>query len=136
MNETVQRVSIGSTHNYSILSAPKLLVFLSVPWSVPERVSRAAFVEAARVLAKRYPGTNVATVILDEESDATLDWIRSLHLPHLYGTCALGYDSIIWLESGNAVDCIVNPGRAGWERIVIRTLELFGPPSDGKKGNA
>ncbi|MBY0514904.1 MAG: hypothetical protein K2P78_13435 [Gemmataceae bacterium] len=104
-------------------AAPRALVFLTVPWSGPERVARAAFRSAAERLAAESPELGVECFALDEEAGWCQTWLAGLGLPQLGGGYPLGAGSMVWLESGRAVShevggCSLRPGgivaRARW----------------------
>jgi hypothetical protein len=107
----------------AVSAAPRALVFLTVPWSGPERTARAAFRAAAARLAAESPELCIECFSLDEEAEGCQAWLAGLGLPQLGGGYPLGAGSIVWLESGRAVShevggCALKPGgivaRARW----------------------
>jgi hypothetical protein len=109
----------------AVNAAPRALVFLTVPWSCPERAARIVFQSAAEQLAAEYPATGVECFKLDEDTDWCQDWLATLGVPQLGGGYPLGAGSILWLESGRAVSsevsgCQLQPGG-----IVARTRWLW-----------
>ena len=109
-------------------AAPRALVFLTVPWSGPERAGRAAFWDAAESLAAESPELGVECFALDEESPWCQAWLAGLGLPQLGGGHPLGAGSMLWLESGRPVShevggCALKPGE-----IVARSRWLWTRP--------
>lgn len=109
----------------AIAIAPHALVFLSVPWSCPERTARADFDKAvARLMGF---GLSVEAFTLDEESELAQRWLSSLGLPEPYGQgVPIGWGSVIWLETGRVVGFV---GHGIDERavgIIGRTKKLWG----------
>ncbi len=107
----------------AVNAALRALVFLTVPWSGPERTARTAFRVAAEQLAAESPDLGIECFSLDEEAEWCQAWLATLGLPQLGGGYPLGAGSILWLESGRAVTheiggCQLKPGgivaRARW----------------------
>src|SRR5262245_6489114 len=132
-------MSIRQDIDGSLLSAvtvaPRALVFLTVPWSVPERTARLAFRTAADQLAAASPELGVECFVLDEEARWCRSWLATLGVPQLGGGHPLGAGSMVWLESGRAVSheiggCQLKPGgivaRARW--LWARPAELGAAP--------
>jgi hypothetical protein len=69
----------------TICKAPKALVYLSVPWSVPERRAREAFRTAVARLVEGRSDLGVAYFILDEEAEVTQDFLITLGLARRRG---------------------------------------------------
>ena len=109
----------------AVNAAPRALVFLSVPWSGPERAARVSFRAAAAQLAAESPELGVECFWLDEEAEWCQEWLAGLGLPQLGGGYPLGAGSTVWLESGRAVSlevggCSLQPGG-----IVARSRWLW-----------
>lgn len=109
----------------AVIAAPRALVFLTVPWSGPERAARAAFRSAAETLANGSPELDVQCFSLDEEAEWCQAWLAGLALPQIGGGYPLGAGSMVWLESGRAVSheiggCSFKPGG-----IVARSRWLW-----------
>src|SRR4051812_25581497 len=109
------------------LNAPRVMVFLTVPWSRYENISREAFVRATHVLADSHPEISVQARVLDEDAESTQQWLRTLAIPSMENG-GWGYGSILWLAFGTVLDFEMYPGRAGWEPLLDRTLKLWGAP--------
>jgi len=101
------------------VSLPRTIVFLTVPWSGPERVARQAFRKASAEIR------GVSFCILDEEATVVQAWLSSLGLPNLGGGYARGAGSVIWLEQGQVLSFELNAGMLGVTGIVSRTKELW-----------
>ena len=99
----------------AIDAAPRAMVFLSVPWSCPERVARADFRKAVTRLAEI--GLPVEAFSLDEEAEVCQRWLASLGLPAPYGGCGIpqAWGAVLWLEFGRVVWWV---GRGIDERAV------------------
>ncbi len=114
----------------AVNAVPRALVFLTVPWSGPERAARAAFRAAAETLAGESPELGVECFSLDEEAEWCQAWLATLGVPQLGGGYPLGAGSMLWLESGRAVSheiggCQLKPGG-----IVARTRWLWARPAE------
>jgi hypothetical protein len=109
----------------AIREAPRALVFLSVPWSCPERNARHAFRAAASRLAEEYPNLGISFFLLDEDYEATLTWLTSLGIPHFGGRYARGAGGILWLERGRAVSAEITANSLGVGGIIARCLWLW-----------
>jgi hypothetical protein len=99
----------------AVNAAPRAMVFLSVPWSCPERVARADFRKAVARLTE--VGLAVEAFSLDEESEVCQRWLASLGLPAPYdgGGIPQGWGAVLWLEFGRVVWWV---GRGIDERAV------------------
>lgn len=97
-------MSIREDTNSSLLpavnAAPRALVFLTVPWSGPERAARGAFQAAAESLASESPELAIQCFSLDEDAPWCQAWLAGLSLPQLGGGYPLGAGSLVWLEFG------------------------------------
>jgi hypothetical protein len=106
-------------------AAARALVFLTVPWSGPERSARLAFRTAAEQLAAEHPGIGVECFVLDEEAGWCQDWLVTLGVPRLGGGHPLGAGSMVWLESGRVVSSEVDGHQLRPGGLVTRTLRLW-----------
>lgn len=99
----------------AINAAPRAMVFLTVPWSGPERVARADFHKAVARLEQI--GVLVEAFAVDEEADVCQRWLAALGLPAPYAGRGIpqGWGGVLWLESGRAVWWV---GRGIDERAV------------------
>ncbi|HTU88863.1 MAG TPA: hypothetical protein VMF69_02090 [Gemmataceae bacterium] len=105
----------------AIHAAPKALVFLSVPWSCPERIARQYFVDAAAQLSELSLG--VECFLIDEEAEACRTWLSALNLPQV-GKYPLGAGSLLWLEDGRIVTFKVS-GQIPAGEIITRCKQLW-----------
>jgi hypothetical protein len=86
----------------AIAAAPRALVFLTVPWSCPERTARSDFRKAVGRLAEI--DLPVEAFAVDEESELVQRWLCTLGLPEPYGRgVPIGWGSMLWLEAGRVV---------------------------------
>ena len=99
----------------AINAAPRAMVFLTVPWSSPERTARADYRKAVARLAEI--GLLVEAFAVDEESDIGQRWLASLGLLVTYDGVGVpqGWGAVLWLEYGRVVWRI---GRGIDERAV------------------
>lgn len=106
----------------AIREAPRALVYLKVDWSGPERTSRRAFFEAVERLSKDHAILGIRFYLLDEEADPVRAFLISsgFDVKHPRGS-----GSLIWLESGQAVDSVDNGYLLGAAGIVERSLALW-----------
>jgi hypothetical protein len=104
----------------AIHAAPKALVFLSVPWSCPERIARQHFVQAASRLPELSLG--VECFLIEEEAEACSRWLSTLNLPPL-GRTPLGAGSLLWLQEGRIVAFEISGQIPAYE--IIRKCKLL-----------
>src|SRR4051794_14748963 len=79
----------------AVNAASRALVFLTVPWSGPERRARVAFRAAAEQLAAESPGLGVECFSLDEDSEWCQAWLATLGVPQLSGGHPIGAGSML-----------------------------------------
>src|SRR5687767_13381052 len=87
----------------AVNSAPRAIVYLTVPWSGFERSARVQFRAAADQLVAEYPGLGVEFFSLNEEADWCQAWVSTFGITGLDGGAPRGAGSILWLESGRVV---------------------------------
>jgi hypothetical protein len=108
------------------LAAPRALVFLTVPWSCPERTARAAFHAAASRLTWEYSDLGITFFSLDGEADPVQTWLAALRIDCL-GTGPCGAGSMLWLEEGTLVSSEIGGANMSANDIVARSLRLWRP---------
>jgi hypothetical protein len=101
------------------------MVFLTVPWSIPERHARVAFRTAAEQLAGERPDLGIEFFSLNEDSEWCQAWLATLGVSQLGGGYPLGAGSILWLEGGRVVLSEVGGAGLAPGGIVARTLWLW-----------
>ena len=107
----------------AIRDAPKALVFISVPWSGPERQGRQIFRAAADVLDEEYADLGVAFFRLEvDEDEASQQWLMSVGYPQF---AVMGAGSLLWLQSGQVVATEINALSLGASGIVDRSRSLW-----------
>ena len=95
-----------------MLSAPRALTLVSVPWSPWPRQSRRIFDELEKCRESWLPGVPVSFFELQPESDEDLqgwyDKFCEVHFPQfeLHGH---GYGPFWWLSNGEVLDCLAKP---------------------------
>ena len=119
-------------------TAPQALIFLRVDWSVPERLSRQAFLQAAAWLMRKHDQLGVEFFLMDEESQACQEWLATLpaaKIGPVGGGHAIGAGSVLWLEKGRLRD--FQATAPGASEIVDQTVALWkgtGKPAHGFPG--
>jgi hypothetical protein len=105
-----------------IRSAERALIFVSVPWSGPERKARKIFEEVANQLPWLCPDLRIRFVRLEiDENEKLQDWLISLGYPEFV---MMGAGSLLWLEHGKVVG-IEPTANCGLRRIVEHTMRLW-----------
>lgn len=113
----------GETIVAQIRSAERALVFISVPWSGPERQAREVFRAAASRLEELVPELHVRLFRLEvDEDQPSLRWLSSLGLSQ-YAEAGAG--SLIWLEEGIVTSSELNATSLGIAGIVGRSASLW-----------
>ena len=105
----------------AIVSAQYAVVFLSVPWSAPERVSRQAFLESVADLSSTAAAPLLITLEVDGDSEAQ-SWLLQFDLQDL---CTAGAGSLLWVAGGRVVSHVLNAGSLGSDGILSHTEELW-----------
>jgi hypothetical protein len=101
-----------------LLAAERALVFLTVPWSMPERRARASFLRAAERLQAEHGESGARCVLLDEDAPAVASWLATIDIP----CCPMGSGSLIWLERGRRVEYVLAGETMKPREIVEHTL--------------
>jgi len=109
-------------------AAPRALVFLTVPWSGPERAARSAFLVAAKALAAEHEGLGVECYSMDEEADWCQKWLATLGVPQIGGGIPHGAGSMLWLELGRVVAHAIDGSQLNPSIILSRTRALWAKP--------
>lgn len=106
-----------------ICSAKRALVFISVPWSGPERNGRKVFGAAVDRLEPIFRDGDASFFRLDVDEDAvSQQWLSSIGYPGLAGT---GAGSLVWLDAGTVMSSEISANQLGVNGIVERTLTLW-----------
>lgn len=103
------------------LRQDRVIVFVSVEWSGPERKGRVTFSEFIDRIRSTMPFINFW--ILSEHSDCIQEWFDHLNLPP---TAATGFGAVVWITNGQAVAVVEHAAELGVEGLVRQTLELWG----------
>jgi len=112
------------------------LVFLSVPWSGPERYARVAFLEAASNLESENPELGVKFFLLDEDAEECRTFMGSLGITNMTGAYSLGAGSLLWLEAGALVFHEISGLEAAAKGIARKTKELWtADPQQMRRGS-
>ncbi|MCE9551885.1 MAG: hypothetical protein K8T91_00700 [Planctomycetes bacterium] len=106
-----------------IRNAKRALVFISVPWSSPERNGRKVFGAAVDRLELVFRDGDASFFRLEVDEDAVsqqwLSWIGYLQL------AGMGAGSLLWLDAGKVMSTEINANQLGVNGIVERTLMLW-----------
>ncbi len=108
----------------ALRAGPRVLVFLTVPWSCPERLGRKAFLEAAQQLSRDHADLAIQYYMLDEDDSLCRRWASSLGIGHSQDF-SLGAGSLIWLENGKVVGNTVSAGYERADGIIRTSLSLW-----------
>jgi hypothetical protein len=124
----VFREGSGADLVVAIRDAPRALVFISVPWSCPERNARQVFRAAVAKLEAEFPdlGTNYFRLDVDED-EISQKWLLSVGCPQF---ARLGAGSLLWLESGQVIFNEISANSLGVKGIVSRSKALWGTRTD------
>lgn len=107
----------------AIREAPRALVFISVPWSVPERNARQVFCAAvARIedVSKKH-AIRFFRLEVDED-EISQQWLSSVGLLPFAGA---GAGSLLWLEAGQVISSEITANSLGTKGVVDRTTTLW-----------
>ena len=107
----------------SIQKAMRALVFISVPWSGPERKSRQVFQDAVAELEANHKQLGIAYFRLDVDEDETSQkWLSAMGFPEL---TIQGAGSTLWLQNGKVLASEVHACSIGPSGIVARTISIW-----------
>lgn len=117
------REGIGADIVAAIREAPRAVVFISVPWSGPERNAREVFRTAASRLEVELPELDIRCFRLDVDDDvASQKWLASIGLPEF---ASAGAGSLVWLEGGRVVASEITANSLGTTGVVARSKLLW-----------
>ena len=106
-----------------IRNAPRALVFISVPWSCPERHGRQVFRDAAAILIQEYADLGIAFFRLEVDEDViSQQWLDSLGYPQF---ATIGAGSLLWMQFGQVLATEINSLSLGVSGVVERTTSLW-----------
>jgi len=103
----------------ALLAAPRALVFLTVPWSGPERKARVAFDSAVEQLAD----ADIFVCKLDEDTERGQQWLSSLNIPGY--TSPVGAGTILWMSNGRVMH--QSHGCALTAKEIVERTRFFWP---------
>jgi hypothetical protein len=109
----------------AIDAQPRAILYVSVDWSGPERVSRKVFRAFADALAASHPELSISFWVIDEHCPDFNGWFKRHRLD---GLSYIGFGEVIWLEHGKAVANQVNAGYIGEQGLLKQTLTLWNDP--------
>lgn len=109
---------VMSTDTRAIEQAARALVYLTVEWSMPERLVRPLVQSAIRSL----PDIGFQFFAVQEDGPVTAPWLKS----HGWLRGPTGAGSLIWFEHGKPVAEERAPGKVGAKAIARKTVALWG----------
>jgi hypothetical protein len=102
----------------SLIAAPRSVLLLSVPWSMPERAARAVFYAAADQLGTALSPA-IQFFVMDEEAVWGRPWLMSLNIPSY--NAAIGAGTILWMANGRLMNSVLSGSQLTAKDIVERT---------------
>lgn len=121
--DTLLREGSGAKLVGAIREVPRALVFISVPWSVPEPHGRQAFRAAVATLEEKHPDLGIEFFRLEvDEDEPSQQWLSSVGYPQFAG---MGAGSLLWLQSGQVLATEINANSLGAAVIVARSTSLW-----------
>ncbi len=107
----------------AIREAPRAVVFVSVPWSSPERNARQIFRAAVAQLEKDFPDVEISFFRLEvDEDEESQHWLSSIGYPQF---ASFGSGSLLWLQSGKVISSQISANSLGVEGLVVRSTALW-----------
>src|SRR5262245_51707226 len=89
-----------------ICKASRAIVFISVPWSVPERHARRTFELAAGKLEQIAANLHIDCFRLEiDEDSVSQEWLSTIGFSQF---ATMGAGSLLWLEAGQVVSSEVS----------------------------
>jgi len=119
----------------AVNAARRALVYLTVPWSGPERGARIAFHNAADQLAAEHPALGVECFTLEEDAEWCQAWLAALGFPGLGHGAPSGAGSMLWLEGGRLVSSKPDGCNYSAADIVARSLSLWAKRAEPDAGS-
>ena len=105
-----------------IVAANRAMVFISVPWSVPERHARQAFEEVVNQFEPPLSLAGIECFRLEvDEDQVAQEWLEKMGHPDRSGA-----GNLLWLEQGKVIDAFEAVLTLGQNGILNRTNELWG----------
>ena len=116
----------------AIREAPRALVFISVPWSGPERQGRVEFRAAVANLEEKHSDLGISFFRLEvDEDEVSQQWLTSVGYPQF---ATMGAGSLLWLDSVHIVATEINALSLRSYGIVVRSKSLWGKwPESGDR---
>ncbi len=106
-----------------ICESSRAVVFISVPWSGPERISREVFRVAVAKLEKEFPDHGMSFYRLEaDEDEPSQRWLTSVAHPN-YAIAGAG--AILWVKSGSVISSELNASSIGVNGIFDRSLSVW-----------
>jgi hypothetical protein len=120
---TLLQEGCGADLVAAIREVPRALVFISVPWSVPERHSRQVFREAVARIEQEFPQLGISFFRLEaDEGTVSQQWLSSVGFLKF---ASFGAGSLLWLQSGQVISSETCANSLGVDGIVVRSIAAF-----------
>lgn len=108
----------------AIQETPRALVFVSVPWSAPERNARRVFTKAVEVLEQKHTALGIRYFRLEaDEDDVSMNWLSSIGFLHF---AVMGAGSLLWLENGRVIGDEVSVNLLNVLGVIAKTTLIWG----------
>ena len=106
-----------------ICKVSQAVVFVSVPWSGPERAARELFRLAVARLQKEFPDLAVSFYRLEaDEDEASQNWLTSVgYLDYAIA----GNGAILWVKTGQVISSASSANNIGVDGIIDRSLSIW-----------
>jgi hypothetical protein len=106
-----------------LCAEPQALVYLTVDWSGPERLSRTVFAQTIDRLTASCPDEGrISFWVVHEKCEGFEEWAMTLAI----GGNISGWGTVIWLRNGEVVWSAVNAAATGVEKLIAVTVAHFG----------
>jgi hypothetical protein len=120
---TMIREGSGADLVATIREARRALVFISVPWSCPERNARQVFHAAVARLDDVFAELGIRFFHLNVDEDlASQHWLSSIGSVEF---ASAGAGSLLWLEAGQVLSSEITANSLGMEGVVSRSTSLW-----------
>jgi hypothetical protein len=117
------KVGCGVDFIQAIQNAIRAIVFISVPWSSPERQGRVIFQKVVEILESEHLDIGVESYRLEvDEDEIAQQWLANVGYPDY---AILGAGSLLWLQTGRVIITERNCLQTGVSGIVTRSLSLW-----------
>jgi hypothetical protein len=123
LEDGLLREGPGSELIATIGDSSRAIVFISVPWSGPERIARQLFRIAVDRIERDFSELGVSNFRLEvDEDEESHRWLSSIgYLPWAIA----GVGSLLWLKSGKAISSEISASAIGVDGIIERSNSIW-----------